>query len=94
MARHNKHLLLLEEQTMLSRERTMQQYMATGLSFIGVGLIVLKLFIGQVYVIVASALIAIGFWQIYQAYLRFKKYRGIVRKIRKREKRLGLEIGE
>ena len=94
MARHSKHLLLLEEQTMLSRERTMQQYMATGLSFIGVGLIVLKLFIGQVYVIVASALIAIGFWQIYQAYLRFKKYRGIVRKIRKREKRLGLEIGE
>ena len=94
MARHNKHLLLLEEQTMLSRERTMQQYMATGLSFIGVGLIVLKLFVGQIYAVIASTLIAIGFWQIYQAYLRFKKYRGIVRKLRKREKKLGLEIGE
>ncbi len=95
MAKSEKrHILLLEEQTMLSRERTMQQYMATGLSFIGVGLVVIKLFIGQIYIAIASALIVIGFWQIYQAYLRFKKYRGIVRKLRKREKKLGLEIGE
>jgi len=94
MARHNKHLLLLEEQTILSRERTMQQYMATGLSFIGVGLIVLKLFGGQIYVAIATALIIIGFWQIWQAWLRFKKYRGLARKLRRKEKRLGLEIGE
>ena len=72
----------------------MQQYMATGLSFIGVGLIVLKLFGGQIYVAIATALIIIGFWQIWQAWLRFKKYRGLARKLRRKEKRLGLEIGE
>jgi uncharacterized membrane protein YidH (DUF202 family) len=94
MANLRRHLILLEEQTILSRERTMQQYMTTGLSFIGVGLVVLKLFMGDIYSLVGSALVAIGFWQIYQAYLRFQKYRGIARKLRRKEQKLGLEVGE
>ncbi len=96
MARSEKahHLLLLEEQTVLSRERTMQQYMTTGLSFIGVGLVVVRFFTGPAYLFIGSALIAIGFWQIWEAYHRFKKYRRIARKIRRKEKRYGLEVGE
>lgn len=89
----NSHLLMLEEQTILSRERTMQQYMTTGLGFITVGLLVIKLFDPN-YFVIGIALIAIGFWQIWQAYLRFKKYRSIARKLRTRERKLGLEVGE
>ncbi|MEM2954484.1 MAG: DUF202 domain-containing protein, partial [Candidatus Nanoarchaeia archaeon] len=66
-------LLLMEEQTLLSRERTMQQYIATGLAFITVGLLVLKFF-EKPYVVLGIFLILIGFWQLWQAYLRFKHY--------------------
>jgi len=88
-----KELVLLEEQTLLSRERTMQQYIATGATFIGLGLLVIKFF-EKIYVYLGILLVAIGFLQIYLAYARFEKYRKIVRKLRKREKRFGLEIGE
>jgi uncharacterized membrane protein YidH (DUF202 family) len=36
-------LLLAEEQTLLSRERTMHSYMQTNLAFTSVGLLILKL---------------------------------------------------
>ncbi len=72
----------------------MQQYMTTGLSFIGVGLVVLKLFMGDIYSFIGGALVAIGFWQIYQAYQRFQRYRSLARKLRRKEQKLGLEVGE
>jgi len=90
----SRQLVLLEEQTILSRERTMQQYMTTGLAFIGAGLIVMRLFMGDIYTLIGGVLIAIGFWQIYQAYLRFKRYRSMARKLRRKEKKLGLDVGE
>jgi len=89
-----RHLVLLEEQTMLSRERTMQQYMTTGLAFIGVGLIMIRLFLERAYAFIGAILIVIGFWQIWKAYQRFRRYRHMIRKIRKSEKQAGLEIGE
>ena len=39
-------LLLMEEQTLLSRERTMHSYMQTGLAFTSVGLAVMKFLSG------------------------------------------------
>ena len=89
-----KELTLLQEQTILSRERTMQQYIATGLAFIGIGLIVIRFFEGQNYFYLSLGLVAIGFWQVGEAYTRFRKYREIVRKLRRKEKKLGLEVGE
>jgi len=94
MASNRRQLILLEEQTILSRERTMQQYMSTGLAFIALGLVVIQLLIGDTYMVIGAALVGIGFWQIYQAYTRFKRYRGLVRKLRKKERKLGLEVGE
>jgi len=90
----NRQLILLEEQTILSRERTMQQYIATGLAFIGVGLLVARFFLGQIYALMSAALIGVGFWQIYIAYNRFKKYQYLAKKLRKKERKLGMEIGE
>ncbi len=87
-------LLLLEEQTMLSRERTMQQYVSTGLAFIAVGLVVVQIFKGPYYVWLGFALLAIGFWWMWTAWMRFTKYRKLARSIRKQERKYGFEIGE
>jgi uncharacterized membrane protein YidH (DUF202 family) len=92
--RGHKQLIMLEEQTVLSRERTMQQYINTGLAFIGLGLIVTRFFSEGAYQGVGAILIILGFWQIYAAYTRFQKYRKVARKLRKEEKKFGLEVGE
>jgi uncharacterized membrane protein YidH (DUF202 family) len=95
MANNRRTLILLEEQTILSRERTMQQYMSTGLAFIALGLVVIQL-LGKVpyNVYLGGILVLIGLWQVWQAYLRHKRYRKLARKLRRREKGLGLEVGE
>jgi uncharacterized membrane protein YidH (DUF202 family) len=95
MANNGRTLILLEEQTILSRERTMQQYMSTGLAFIALGLVVIQL-LGKVpyNVYLGAILVLIGLWQVWQAYLRHKRYRKLARKLRRREKGLGLEVGE
>jgi uncharacterized membrane protein YidH (DUF202 family) len=95
MANNRRTLILLEEQTILSRERTMQQYMSTGLAFIALGLVVIQL-LGKVpyNIYLGSILVLIGLWQVWQAYLRHKRYRKLARKLRHREKKLGLEVGE
>lgn len=95
MANNKRTLILLEEQTILSRERTMQQYMSTGLAFIALGLVVIQL-LGKVpyNVALGVVLVLIGLWQVWQAYLRHKRYRRLARKLRHRERSLGLEVGE
>jgi len=95
MANNRRTLILLEEQTILSRERTMQQYMSTGLAFIALGLVVIQL-LGKVpyNVYLGGILVLIGLWQVWQAYLRHKRYRKLARKLRQKEKGLGLEVGE
>jgi hypothetical protein len=73
----------------------MQQYISTGLAFIVLGLVVIQLFGKVPYnTYLGGVLILIGFWQVWQAYLRHKRYRKLARKLRRREKKLGLEIGE
>ena len=89
-----KMLLLSQEQTILSRERNMQAYISTGLAFIGVGLVVLRLFEGMLYWVLGGVFLLIGFWQILEAYERFRKYRKVARQIRRKEKALRLEVGE
>lgn len=89
-----KELVLLEEQTVLSRERTMQQYITTGLGFMGLGVVVMKFFIGNAYIIFGALLIGLGFMEMGIAYLRFLHYRKIARNLRKKEKGLRLEVGE
>jgi uncharacterized membrane protein YidH (DUF202 family) len=42
-------ILLAEEQTFLSRERTMHSYMQTGLAFCSVGLLIMKFITGAFY---------------------------------------------
>lgn len=89
-----KELLLLEEQTLLSRERTMQQYIATGTAMIGLGIFVIKFFPDMYYYWASIGFILFGFFQIAMAYIRFQKYRKVVRKLRKKEKKLKLDVGE
>lgn len=72
----------------------MQQYMSTGLAFVALGIVVLQFLKGDIYSLIGAVLVAIGFWQIYQAYLRHRRYRSLVRKLRQKEKKYGLEVGE
>lgn len=46
-------LLLAEEQTLLSRERTMHSYMQTGLAFTSVGLVIMKFLEGISYLCIS-----------------------------------------
>lgn len=95
MANSKRQLILLEEQTILSRERTMQQYMSTGLAFIALGVVIIQVLTKIPYNIdLGVILILIGFWQVWQAYKRHQKYRKLARGLRKKEKKLGLEVGE
>ncbi len=95
MANGKRTLILLEEQTILSRERTMQQYISTGLAFIALGVVIIQVLTKVPYNIqLGGLLVLIGLWQVWQAYQRHKKYRKLARKLRRKEKGLGLEVGE
>lgn len=85
-------LLLVEEQTLLSRERTMHSYMQTGLAFISIGLLIVKFLEGSAFLMFGSFLALVGILQLAEAFRRFRAYRREVRRLRAKEKRLGLEI--
>jgi len=85
-------LLLSEEQTILSRERTMHAYMQTGLAFISVGVIILQVIQGSSYMMLGGFLILVGFLQLAEAFRRYMKYRHDIRELRRKEKRYGIEI--
>ena len=53
-------LLLAEEQTLLSRERTMHSYMQTGLAFTSVGLLIMKFLPGIFYFCIGALFIILG----------------------------------
>ena len=86
-------LFLMEEQTLLSRERTMHSYMQTGLAFTSVGLVVMKFLSGLLYFCVGVIFIIIGFLLIVESARRYVHFRKAIRKLRKKETKLGYEIG-
>jgi len=87
-------LLLSEEQTILSRERTMHSYMQTGLAFMGVGLLIVKYVEGIEFTILGAALALFGGYVLYGSMKRFFRYRKSVRRLRKIERKLRLDVGE
>ena len=86
-------LLLMEEQTLLSRERTMHSYMQTGLAFTSVGLIIMKFLSGLVYFCTGVFFIILGFLLIGESARRYAHFRKAIRKVREKETKLGSEIG-
>ena len=86
-------LLLAEEQTLLSRERTMHSYMQTGLAFTSVGLLILKFLGGIFYVCIAFFFIILGGLLIIEAGKRYSRFRKAIRRLRQKEAKLGYEIG-
>jgi uncharacterized membrane protein YidH (DUF202 family) len=86
-------LLLMEEQTLLSRERTMHSYMQTGLAFTSVGLLIMKFLSGLLYFCTGVASIILGFLLIVESARRYVHFRKAIRKLREKETKLGYEIG-
>jgi uncharacterized membrane protein YidH (DUF202 family) len=87
-------LLLLEEQTLLSRERTMHSYMQTGLAFTSVGLVIIKFLEGFFYSGVGILFIILGCLLILEAVRRYARFRKAVKLLRNKEAQLGYEIGK
>lgn len=86
-------LLLAEEQTFLSRERTMHSYMQTGLAFTSVGLLIIKFLGGLLYFCSGIIFIILGVLLIAESARRYVRFRKAIRKLREKEARLGYDIG-
>ncbi len=85
---------LLEEQTLLSRERTMHSYMQTGLAFTSVGLLIIKFLTGFFYFGVGILFIILGGLLILESGRRYARFRGAIKLLRNKEAQLGYEIGK
>jgi uncharacterized membrane protein YidH (DUF202 family) len=83
----------MEEQTFLSRERTMHSYMQTGLAFTSVGLFIMKFLSGLFYLCAGVAFVILGVLLIVESARRYGHFRKAIRKIREKEAKLGHEIG-
>ncbi len=86
-------LLLAEEQTLLSRERTMHSYMQTGLAFTSVGLLIMKFLPGIFYSGTGLIFIILGALLIVESGKRYMRFRRAIAKLREKEAKLGYEIG-
>ena len=83
----------MEEQTLLSRERTMHSYMQTGLAFTSVGLFIIKFLSGLLYVCAGAVFVILGFLLIVESARRYIRFRQAIRKLREKEIKLGYDIG-
>ncbi|MBI4895298.1 MAG: DUF202 domain-containing protein [Candidatus Aenigmarchaeota archaeon] len=81
--KNSRNILFSEEQTLLSRERTMHSYIQTGLTTIGVGLIMLKFFVE--FYLIGILLTFVGFATVAYAINRWVGYRKTVKIIRGKE---------
>ena len=86
-------LLLAEEQTLLSRERTMHSYMQTGLAFTSVGLLIMKFLSGIFYFCAWGLFIILGALLILESGKRYMRFRRAIVRLRQKEAKLGYEIG-
>jgi len=86
-------LLMVEEQTFLSRERTMHSYMQTGLAFISVGLVIIKFLGGIFYLCTGMLLMILGGLLIIESVRRYVRFRKAIRLLREKEAKLGYDLG-
>jgi uncharacterized membrane protein YidH (DUF202 family) len=86
-------IILAEEQTLLSRERTMHSYMQTGLAFTSVGLVIVKFLGGILAVVTGACFMALGGLLIMEAGRRYVRFRRAIRLLRRKEAELGYDVG-
>lgn len=86
-------IILAEEQTLLSRERTMHSYMQTGLTFASVGLVLVKLLGGVLSMATGSCFMALGGFLIFEAGKRYFRFRRAIRLLRGKEAEMGYDVG-
>jgi uncharacterized membrane protein YidH (DUF202 family) len=68
--------------------------MQTGLAFTSVGLVIMKFLMGLLYFCTGIFFIILGFLLIVEAARRYVRFRKAIRTIRKKETKLGSEIGD
>jgi len=86
-------ILLAEEQTFLSWERTMHSCMQAGLAFCSVGLVIMKFLTGIFYVCAGVFFIILGALLIIEAGTRYRRFRRAIVRLREKEANVGYDIG-
>ena len=81
---------LAEEQTVLSRERTTNSYMQTGIAFVGVGLVIINVFSGKGYSLLGGILVFVGLIEIIESLRRLAKQKKIMKQVKAKEKKYGV----
>jgi uncharacterized membrane protein YidH (DUF202 family) len=89
----NIKILLAEEQTLLSWERTMHSCMQAGLAFCSVGFVIMKFLTGVFYFCASVFFIILGTVLIIEAGRRYVRCRRDIVRLREREAKLGYDTG-
>lgn len=84
--RKDKKLLIAEEEVLLSKERTILQFMSTALAFIGVGIIIVKIFNDSMFQLIGYLIIAVGFVEIGESMRRLRGKQKIMKRLEKQTK--------
>ena len=89
MPKPDKNTLLREEEVVLAKERTILAFMQTGLASIGVGIVLVKLFIEWPFQLAGFILIVIGLLESYESGRRLRRKQ---KEMEDLKKRLGISI--
>ena len=71
----------------------MHSYMQTGLAFVSVGLVIIKLLSGIFYLCIGILLMILGGLLIIESGRRYGRFRKAIRLLREKEAKLGYELG-
>lgn len=82
---------LSEEQTILSRERTIQSFMQTGIASIGVGLVVINVFRDSFgFMVLGGFLVVIGLAEVLESLRRLKIQKGLMKRVKTKERKMNI----
>lgn len=82
--RESKMLLLAEEQVVLSKERTILQFMSTAITLIGLGLVVVNVLKELLFQVIGFGLIFIGFIELLESLRKLRVKQQLISQIKKK----------
>ena len=81
--KESKSLLLVKEQVILSKERTILQFMSTALAMIGLGLVIVNVLRDLLFQAMGFGLVFAGFIELLESMRKFRNKQKIIANIEK-----------
>lgn len=87
-------LLLMYEQTILSKERTALSFMQIGLVFVGLGLGLIAVYLQNhtLGLVIGFALIIIGWLEMMESHKKLQNYNRLLDEVKAKLRRMGVEV--